>query len=1542
MKKLIILFALVFSLFAWDYSVTVASGDRADTTRLTFGTDFRGSDLFDEGLDLVFPIAPPSGMYAFFPISDPDFPGINMLTADYRSNADDEIVWLIRIEGDLSFDPRRISWNPAEYPFSGGSESVLTIGANYPGLEPETWRVMGSSSSIEAMSGQIVHIKLTSSLEDDITPPRIASHFPLNGSEHVDFMTPMQFTIRDDMSGVDSTSLSVVVSDMTIPHIDLDWGRITMGYSISYLPDGGWTPDDSVCVEINADDIADNTMTTFVFCYEISTGTLPTTPPYFNNFTVAAGDTNVLVGEDIMFDIRDDEEGIDLASIDIIVDGEVWEDITITEIPTDNYRISINAPVDGWETSTYYTVEVSACNISDTPLCTDTSFTFRTESEPSVPPFELGALNIWTSSAADTEWTDLTLGTSPDATEGYDTGFDVPSVFPPFATYAYFPLDDPDFPGIDRLATDIRRNDDVILWRIELQNPLDECGVVWDIDELLDAVEGTEGYFRIAAGESETGLYWEDMELGSTMDFETGQSVFIKFSSTPPDSEAVPPRITDRSPMPDEELVSVDTDIFFKVLDADDDVDISSLRLFFGPSADVPAEIAAGALDIVSIPSGYSVTYDIPGDLDYETDYDIRVIVSDMEGREVDVAWTFTSSPFCAPAFSQTIDLSHLSGDTLTQTRTIGTNEFALEGRDVLDTAVPMFPPGVTFFFPLDDPVYEYLERDVRPTCGGIQYWQIKANNGTAAKLASWDSTTVIDDSDWKLAIATSPASATEPPEIGDFRDMRTLSFLEYGASEMIWIVLTDEIIEIETYNITVNVSLCDDDDDITSAVVEIIETMDTLLTPPGGGGVTFSELEEGSYSIVISADTYDSETLSVYLEEDTDIDIELYSPVCDPGAIVLGQITFDGEPAVEHTVTMGWAFDVTDSSGSFNLGEWMPGEYEFFLNSDLPCYPDTCWMVEVPDIDTFRIDFDYNAPLFDVTGTITVDGEPVSGAEIYSCSDTTEPIAVSDADGEYVISGMLCGSHCIYASFPGYSNIEESFFLDSDQSIDFEFFTDMIVITIDVTTDCGDTSGVTILEDGIPVGRTHYSETAVSGSSFEFEVRGDFTTSWDTVLTSVEGDVSIEVNLHCLLPAADINASTVDLERPLPPDTEIANHIIWTLPTTSLSISNVLIHRDLAILDTLDSDATEYTDTAIVTEREYEYAVSIIYSYDGEMLESMPSEAVSVTPMIRPDPSDILVIDWDNSATPIDGSGVAESFIDLLESPEMGLTVGITLTDQDPEQLDGYELTDYGFISLHLSTGTTIPNDLLVTIMYYTLEHEGVLYVESPDFGEDFSTSSGAPMNFFNLFGIGYLAGHGGNPWSVGNVDYVRGVDPFSGREIRSDYAHMEEPDNSIDDFTLDGASLLIRDQDELIRMAKYEAEPDKWRAVSSIYLSAIDGEINFAERILAGLLWESGIVADVEGVNENELPEAFGLSIFPNPFNSSASVHFDLAGRSMVTLKLLDVKGQEVLNKELGILDIGRHNVLLEGEKLTSGAYNLVLITDGAIFSEKLVLIK
>ena len=90
-------------------------------------------------------------------------------------------------------------------------------------------------------------------------------------------------------------------------------------------------------------------------------------------------------------------------------------------------------------------------------------------------------------------------------------------------------------------------------------------------------------------------------------------------------------------------------------------------------------------------------------------------------------------------------------------------------------------------------------------------------------------------------------------------------------------------------------------------------------------------------------------------------------------------------------------------------------------------------------------------------------------------------------------------------------------------------------------------------------------------------------------------------------------------------------------------------------------------------------------------------------------------------------------------------------------------------------------------------------------------------------------------------------------------------------------------------------------------------------------------------------EIPREFKFySAYPNPFNNSTTLHFDLPRMFHVKLSLYNLVGQEVATLLNTQLAAGAHSVSADTESLASGIYFARLIAGNNAATQKLVLLK
>jgi len=94
---------------------------------------------------------------------------------------------------------------------------------------------------------------------------------------------------------------------------------------------------------------------------------------------------------------------------------------------------------------------------------------------------------------------------------------------------------------------------------------------------------------------------------------------------------------------------------------------------------------------------------------------------------------------------------------------------------------------------------------------------------------------------------------------------------------------------------------------------------------------------------------------------------------------------------------------------------------------------------------------------------------------------------------------------------------------------------------------------------------------------------------------------------------------------------------------------------------------------------------------------------------------------------------------------------------------------------------------------------------------------------------------------------------------------------------------------------------------------------------------------------VRKPVIPSEFALGpIYPNPFNSTAIIHYELPSTEFVNLGLYDMDGRQIMTLFDGYSSAGSHRITLDGARFSSGTYFIKLETGNLVFTELIVLIK
>jgi hypothetical protein len=92
----------------------------------------------------------------------------------------------------------------------------------------------------------------------------------------------------------------------------------------------------------------------------------------------------------------------------------------------------------------------------------------------------------------------------------------------------------------------------------------------------------------------------------------------------------------------------------------------------------------------------------------------------------------------------------------------------------------------------------------------------------------------------------------------------------------------------------------------------------------------------------------------------------------------------------------------------------------------------------------------------------------------------------------------------------------------------------------------------------------------------------------------------------------------------------------------------------------------------------------------------------------------------------------------------------------------------------------------------------------------------------------------------------------------------------------------------------------------------------------------------------HEGLLPQAHSLAVYPNPFNATATVQFELPVRQHVELRLFDLLGREVQLLKDELTAAGSHRIFVDGMNLSSGRYFVRLATPSFSTTSSVTLLK
>jgi hypothetical protein len=156
--------------------------------------------------------------------------------------------------------------------------------------------------------------------------------------------------------------------------------------------------------------------------------------------------------------------------------------------------------------------------------------------------------------------------------------------------------------------------------------------------------------------------------------------------------------------------------------------------------------------------------------------------------------------------------------------------------------------------------------------------------------------------------------------------------------------------------------------------------------------------------------------------------------------------------------------------------------------------------------------------------------------------------------------------------------------------------------------------------------------------------------------------------------------------------------------------------------------------------------------------------------------------------------------------------------------------------------------------------------------------------------------------------------------------------------------STLHIKKLDSLAQAGKFDPTKKHRVGVAIYYPAPLDtthwtGKIEIDNVILVGFAGSQPLL----GVDESNIAKKFALyDNYPNPFNPTTLIRFDVAKEIKVQIKIFDILGREVTTLVNGVKIAGSYEVEFNASKLTSGSYFVRMTAGDFVRVQKMILIK
>lgn len=138
--------------------------------------------------------------------------------------------------------------------------------------------------------------------------------------------------------------------------------------------------------------------------------------------------------------------------------------------------------------------------------------------------------------------------------------------------------------------------------------------------------------------------------------------------------------------------------------------------------------------------------------------------------------------------------------------------------------------------------------------------------------------------------------------------------------------------------------------------------------------------------------------------------------------------------------------------------------------------------------------------------------------------------------------------------------------------------------------------------------------------------------------------------------------------------------------------------------------------------------------------------------------------------------------------------------------------------------------------------------------------------------------------------------------------------------------------------------AQPKYLRCVRDGYFNATGDQVYFAEFYGYGIKKFSGTITGIQpGQDQKVVPGVFTLHHnYPNPFNPTTIIPFELHRNAHVILRVYDIRGRQIGTYIDRQLNAGPHSFTFDGSNLASGYYFFKITVDQSVATGRMLLQK